>query len=93
MKKHYRLEVYATNGYCVLMNECEAESTEAAVVQFVKDLINIHDFDEDFDLDAAYASIKALNEGFTVSFSYDYPEIGPAEEMCHFTNIQVTIDD
>lgn len=92
MKRNYSLEVYAKNGYCVLMNECESDSMESAVEQFARELINIHEFDPDYDEELAYAILDALRDRFTVSFSRHSSEVGPADKELDFTDIYIQLD-
>lgn len=92
MKRHYSLEVYAKNGYCVLMNECESDSMESAVEQFARELINIQEYDPDYDEELAYAILDALRDRFTVSFSRHALEVGPADEEFDFTDIYIQLD-
>ena len=92
MKRNYSLEVYAKNGYCVLMNECVADSMESAVEQFARELINIHEYDPDFEEECAYAILDALRDRFTVSFSRHASEAGPVDEEFDFTDIYIQLD-
>lgn len=93
MKRMYRLEVYSNNGYEVFFNECEADSVESAVEQFARELINIHEYDPDFDDDAAYAILDALRERFTVRFERMCAEMGPTDVEYDFTILSIQLDD
>jgi hypothetical protein len=92
MMKDYSLEVYAKNGYVVLMNECVADSVESAIAQFVAELENIHYYDPDYDEELASAIVEALKTRFTVSFSRHASEVGPADVEFDFTDITIQLD-
>ena len=92
MKRNYKLECYSKNGYVVLMNECVAESTEAAVEQFARELINIQEEDPDFEEEIAYAILDELRCRYTISFDQLCSEFGPTDKIYDFTRIIVQLD-
>ena len=92
LNRNYRVECYSKDGFVVFMNECEAPCLESAVAIFIHELINIHDYDEDFDTDLAYEIINALHERFTVWYDTQCAEMGPTDKMYDFTILTVHLD-